>query len=94
MWIMLTFGRGSRAARGGPAMTMTFEQITAVLGPIDRETAASLAATGASVAELEEARAWLQSDEALVNHGRPMPKGKVAELIDILSPPQEDDQPS
>jgi hypothetical protein len=75
-------------------MILTFKQITAVLGPIDRETAASIAATGASVAELEEAWAWLQSDEALVNQGRPLPKGKAAELIDILLPPQEDDQPS
>ena len=75
-------------------MALTFEEITAVLGPVDVDVAAAIVATDASVAELEEAWAWLQDDEAFITEGRPPPKGKVAQLIEILSPPADEDLPS
>ena len=73
-------------------MTMTLDQIAAVLGPTDKEIAAAIVATGATAEDLEEAWAWLQNDEALINQDRPLPTGKIAELIEILSPASEDEQ--
>lgn len=71
-------------------MSLTREQITSVLGPIDDVLAAEVLATGASLEELEAAFAWINADEALVNDLRPMPTGKVAQLIEILSAPDDE----
>lgn len=64
---------------------LTMEAIKRVLGPVDNSLAAEIAATGASEEELAEAHAWVVSDEALVSDLRPLPKGRVAQLVDILS---------
>lgn len=63
---------------------MTHDEILSVLGPVDDELAAELLATGASGAELREAWNWLNSDEALMGQGRPLPGSRIAELIDLL----------
>lgn len=69
------------------------EAIARVLGPVDNALAAELARTGASEEELRQAHAWLQNDETPINEIRPLPKGRLAELIDILEsfewPPEE-----
>jgi len=64
--------------------TLTSEAVRRILGPVDNALLAEIASTGASERELAEANAWVASDEALVNEFRPMPKGKVAELVEIL----------
>lgn len=63
---------------------LTKEGVQRVLGPVDNAFLAELAGTGASDRELAEAHAWVMNDEVLVNDFRPMPKGKVAELVEIL----------
>ncbi|MGH6922797.1 MAG: hypothetical protein ACRED5_03410 [Propylenella sp.] len=65
--------------------SLTREAIHRVLGPIDDTLAAELAATGASEEELAEAQAWVMSDDALMSDLRPLPKGRVAQLVDILA---------
>jgi hypothetical protein len=65
--------------------TLTSEAVRRILGPVDNALLAEIVAIDASERELAEAHAWAVSDEALVNEFRPMPKGKVAELVDILS---------
>jgi len=45
---------------------------------------ADVVATRASQAELAEAFAWVNNDEALMNERRPPPTGKIALLIDLL----------
>jgi len=72
-------------------MAMTLEQITAVLGPVGKDVAAAIVATDASLAELEEAWAWLQDDESFIDEGRPLPSGRIARLIEILSPPSDEE---
>jgi hypothetical protein len=57
-----------------------------VLGPVDEALIVQVIATGASAEELAKAWAWVNGDEALVKDGRPPPVGKVAKLIDLLSP--------
>ncbi|WP_454857137.1 hypothetical protein [Rhizobium binxianense] len=66
-------------------MTMTSEDVIAVLGPVDEALLANVIATGATAAELAEAFAWINSEEALIGEGRRLPTGKVAELVDLLS---------
>lgn len=45
---------------------------------------AEIIATGATVDELAEAQAWIANDEPLMNAGKPLPSGRVGQLIDIL----------
>ncbi|RUX43871.1 hypothetical protein EOA33_28210 [Mesorhizobium sp. M4A.F.Ca.ET.050.02.1.1] len=72
---------------------MTRDDIISVLGPVDEAVLADIALTGASLGELREAFAWIGADEALVNEGRHLPGMRVARLIEILQPPEEDDGP-
>ncbi|WP_043242436.1 hypothetical protein [Bosea sp. LC85] len=71
-------------------MTMTADDVTAILGPIDEVLMAEILSTDATRDELAQAWVWLQSDEALINEGRPLPSGRVAVLIDLLSPDMDD----
>jgi hypothetical protein len=64
--------------------TLTRDGVERILGPVDKQLLAELAATGANETELAEAHAWVVNDEALVNDFRPLPTGKVAELVEIL----------
>ena len=63
---------------------LTRKAIQSVLGPSDDTMVAEIAAIGASLEELEQAWAWVNSDEALINEGRPLPSGRIAELIGLL----------
>ncbi|MBY5334972.1 hypothetical protein HFO99_13675 [Rhizobium leguminosarum] len=65
-------------------MDLSSEDVIAVLGPVDETLVADILATGASVRDLAEAWAWVNADEALLNEGRRLPAGKVAELVDLL----------
>jgi hypothetical protein len=46
---------------------------------------AKIIGTGATIDELAEAQAWIANDEPLMNAGRPLPSGRVGELVDILN---------
>lgn len=63
---------------------LTKDAVIRVIGNIDDAEAIEIVRTGASEAELHEAYAWLQSDEGLVNEFRPLPKGRVRQLVEIL----------
>ncbi|GLQ54161.1 hypothetical protein [Devosia nitrariae] len=63
---------------------MRLDEITSILGPTDEVLAAQISRTGATEEDLAEAWAWFSADEALVNEGRAMPSGRVAELISVL----------
>jgi hypothetical protein len=71
-------------------MRLSSEDVRAVVGPIDETLLADILATGASAQELAEAWAWVSADEALVNAGRALPSGRVAQLIDLLEPDEGD----
>jgi hypothetical protein len=75
---------------GGPIMPLTKDEIVSLLGPVDDTTIAEVAETGATLQDLREALAWLNSDEALMGEGRPLPGTQVASLIDILAPEDEE----
>jgi hypothetical protein len=72
------------------AMTMTSDDVVAVLGPADKTLVAEVIATGATQAELAEAFAWANNDEALMGEGRHLPTGRVAVLVDLLRSDEEE----
>jgi hypothetical protein len=63
---------------------MSVEDITAILGPVDETLIVDINRTGATREELAQAWAWFNADEALVNEGRQLPSGRVAELVSLL----------
>jgi hypothetical protein len=42
-------------------------------------------ATQATLEELTRAWAWVNSDESLISEGQPLPSGRTAELVDLLT---------
>lgn len=63
---------------------MRKDEIIAILGPIDEALIAEINRSSATAEELAEAWAWLNADEALINAGRPLPSGRIAELVALL----------
>jgi hypothetical protein len=71
---------------------ITRDDAIKAVGPVDDTVIAQIIGTGATVDELAEARAWVTNDEPLMNTGKPLPNGRVGELVDILSEPSEDEE--
>jgi hypothetical protein len=73
---------------------LTRDDVIKAVGPADDVTIAEIIGTGATVDELAEAQAWIANDEPLINAGKPLPSGRVGELIEILSElePEEDEE--
>jgi hypothetical protein len=65
------------------------DEVRALIGRSDDRVVTEVLNLGASRAELAEARAWLENDEAMLNAGRPIPSGRVARLVEML---QADDE--
>lgn len=65
-------------------MTLTREDIVAIIGPVEDVVIAEIIGMGATSEELVEAYAWLTADEALMGSGRPLPASRVGRLIEIL----------
>ena len=74
---------------GKPAST---EQIREILGDIPSSTVTAIVATGATVEEVAEASAWMSSDDAVGNELRHRCQGRVAEIVDLLTPDDVDDE--
>ena len=66
------------------------DEVRALIGRSDDRVVAEILNIGASRAELAEARAWLENDEAMLNAGRPVPSGRIARLVDTLQADDED----
>jgi hypothetical protein len=62
-----------------------FKGITSTFG-----RASGVVATDATPEELVEAWAWVNADEALIGEGRLLPNGRVAELVGLLMPDQDE----
>jgi hypothetical protein len=72
--------------------SLTRKDIIATLGPLDDSVVAEILATGATLEELAQARAWLANDEALINSGKPLPTGRTADIIDILAAQEQEEE--
>ena len=64
---------------------LTHDDVVKAIGLVDDVTIAKIIGTNATVDELAEAQAWITNDEPLINEGRPLPGGRVGELVDILA---------
>ncbi len=73
---------------------LTRDDVIKAVSPADDVTIAEIIGTSATVDELAEALAWIANDEPLINAGKPLPSGRVGELIEILSElePEEDEE--
>jgi hypothetical protein len=71
---------------------ITKDDAIKAVGAADDVVIAQIIGTGASVDELAEAQAWVANDEPLMNAGKPLPSGRVGELVDILSELQASDE--
>ena len=69
---------------------LTRDEVMALTGRSDDRVVTDILTIGASRAELAEARAWLENDEAMLNAGRPIPAGRVARLLEMLQADDED----
>ncbi len=69
---------------------LTRDEVMALTGRSDDRVVTDILTMGASRAELAEARAWLENDEAMLNAGRPIPAGRVARLVEMLQADDED----
>jgi len=74
-------------------MTLTAEDVAAILGPVEETLAADIIRTGASREELVQAWAWVGSDEAMIGDGQPLPAGRVAALVELLAPEEDEPEP-
>jgi len=74
-------------------MRLNRDDVIKAVGGVDDVTIAEIIGTGASADELAEAQAWIVNDDPLLNAGKPLPSGRVRELIDILAEfePDEDE---
>ena len=70
---------------------LTREEMEALIGPPDDAALIEVLELGITRAELAEARAWIEHDEAMLNEGRRAPTGRVARLIDILKAREDED---
>jgi hypothetical protein len=70
------------------------DDVINAVGEVDDVTIAQIIGTGATAEELAEAQAWIVNDEPLMNAGKPLPSGRVGELVEILTElePDEDDE--
>ena len=65
-------------------MSLTRDDVIQILGQVDDRTIAEVIGIGATTEELEEARAWVVNDEAMMNMGRPLATGRISQLVEIL----------
>jgi hypothetical protein len=70
---------------------LTRDEIIKAVGAADDMTIAQIIGTGTTAEELAEAQAWIANDEALMNAGKPLPSGRVDELVEILSELEADE---
>jgi hypothetical protein len=61
------------------------DDVTKAVGRVDDAAIAEIIGTGATADELAEAQAWIVNDEPLMNAGKPLPSGRVGQLVDILA---------
>ena len=70
---------------------VTRKDVIETLGELDDVTVANIMETGATPQELAEAQAWLANDEALINTGRPLPTGRVGQIVEIIADKDQED---
>jgi len=74
-------------------MPLHREEIVRAIGEVNDAVISRIMRIGPTAGELAEAQAWLANDEPLVNSGKPLPGGRVGEIVEILQTLEEPDEP-
>jgi hypothetical protein len=72
--------------------SLTRADVLSVVGPVDEVMITDIIATQATLEELSQAWAWVNNDEALINEGRPLPSGRTAVLVELLTSQDEGEE--
>lgn len=75
---------GGLGGAGAGMAPLTRKDVIETIGDVDDVTVADIIATGATAQDLAEAQSWVTNDEALLNTGRPLPTGRVGQLVEII----------
>ena len=70
---------------------LTRDDVIKAVGEVDDVSIAEIIGTGATAEELAEAQAWIVNDDPLLNARKPLPGGRVRDLIDILAELETDE---
>lgn len=70
--------------------TLTRTDVAEICGRLDDMRVAAIIGTGASPAELMEARTWMASDDYLSGTLHRQPSGRVAALVELLRADEPD----
>ncbi len=73
-------------------MALTRDDVLSVIGPTDEILVTEIIATEVTIEELAQAWAWMNNDEALINEGRALPSGRTAELVELLTPQDDEEE--
>ncbi|WP_416193344.1 hypothetical protein [Nitrobacter sp. TKz-YC01] len=73
-------------------MALTHDDVLSVIGPTDEILVTEIIATEVTIEELAQAWAWMNNDEALINEGRALPSGRTAELVELLTPQDDEEE--
>ena len=73
-------------------MALTRDDVLSVIGPADEILVTEIIATEVTTEELAQAWAWVNNDEALINEGRALPSGRTAELVELLTPQDDEEE--
>lgn len=73
-------------------MALTRDDVLSVIGSTDEILVTEIIATEATIEELAQAWAWMNNDEALINEGRALPSGRTAELVELLTPQDDEEE--
>jgi hypothetical protein len=65
-------------------------EVIATFGPLDADLIARIVATGASEAQLLEAKAWMAADHYMGPAGKPPPTGAVKEVCELIEGAEAD----
>ena len=69
---------------------LTRAETRALIGPADDATHSEIPKLGIDRAELAEALAWIDNDEAMLNEGRSAPTGRLARAVELLQERDEE----
>ncbi|MCB5175902.1 MULTISPECIES: hypothetical protein [Microvirga] len=72
------------------AERLTRREVEALIGATEDGTVAEILRLDPSPAEIAEAQAWVENEEAMLNEGRSIPSGRVGRLIEILNLREEE----
>jgi hypothetical protein len=72
--------------------SLTRADVLSVVGPVDEVMITDIIATQATLEELSQAWAWVNNDEALINEGWPLPSGRTAVLVELLTSQDEGEE--